>query len=155
MLEPCSNVYIIKNFSKKLRQLWLALRQLWLIRLRQLWLALRQLWFFATIVVGVATIVVDCDNCEHWDNCDHIKGITQQNIKLIPMLGIFYTTVLQCFWTKIKVILSNHIDYIFQCCKNEFLTMYVFWRKCVRELYTYLSTTTGNIICYGHAILTD
>ena len=33
---------------------------------------MRQLWFFATIVVGVATIVADCDNCEHCDNCDHI-----------------------------------------------------------------------------------
>ena len=33
---------------------------------------LRQLWFFATIVVGVVTTVVDCDNCEHCDNSDHI-----------------------------------------------------------------------------------
>ena len=88
ILEPCFNVNIIKIFSKKLRQLWLALRQLWLIRLRQLWLALRQLWFFATIVVGVTTIVVDCDNCEHCDNCDHIraKNICRA-IETICMLG--------------------------------------------------------------------
>ena len=25
-------------------------------------------------MVGVMTIVVDCNNCEHSDNCDHIKG---------------------------------------------------------------------------------
>ena len=57
MLEPCSNAYIIKIFSKKLRQLWLALRQLWLIGLRQLRLALWQLWLIATIV-NIATIVI-------------------------------------------------------------------------------------------------
>ena len=28
--------------------------------------------FLATILIGVATIVVDCNNCEHCDNCDHI-----------------------------------------------------------------------------------
>ena len=28
----------------------------------------------ATIVVGVVIIVVDCDNCEHSDNCDHITS---------------------------------------------------------------------------------
>ena len=39
----------------------------------QLWLARRQLWFYMTIVVGVATIVVGYDNCEHCDNCDHIN----------------------------------------------------------------------------------
>mgnify|MGYP001794861426 CR=1 FL=1 len=35
---------------------------------------LRQLWVIkiATIVVGVATVVIDSDNCEHCNNCDHI-----------------------------------------------------------------------------------
>ena len=28
----------------------------------------------ATIVIGVAAFVVDCDDCEHSDNCDHIMG---------------------------------------------------------------------------------
>ena len=49
-----------KSFSKKIWQLWLALRQLWLIRLPQLWLALRQLWFF-------------CNNCGRCcNNCGRL-----------------------------------------------------------------------------------
>ena len=33
-----------------------------------------------TIVVGVATIVDDCDYCEHCDNCDHINPSLQPTI---------------------------------------------------------------------------
>ena len=50
-------------------------------------MALRQLWLsrIATIVVGIATIVVDCDNCEHCDNCDHINLALETQLELETM----------------------------------------------------------------------
>ena len=58
------------------------LRQLWLIKIATIvadqdcdncgW-SYDNCGFFATIVVAVATIVVDCDNCDNCDNCDHIS----------------------------------------------------------------------------------
>ena len=48
-----------------------------------MWLQLRQLWCFATIVIGVATIVVDSDNCGHSDNCDHIIPPTPTQLAIL------------------------------------------------------------------------
>ena len=43
-----------------------------------------------TIVVGVATIVIDCDNCENCDNCDQINPpICVTNLKPSPFRVAF------------------------------------------------------------------
>ena len=45
---------------------------MYLIRIAKIVVEVATIVFLATIMVGVATIVVDCDNCERCDNGDHI-----------------------------------------------------------------------------------
>ena len=53
---------------------------------------------FATFFIGVGTIELDCDNCEHNDSCDHIKASFDSSLVYIVNLSIF------------DILISYHID---------------------------------------------
>ena len=58
-------IFTRSKLFEKIVKIMIAVEKMWLIRLRQLRLELRRLWLFPTIVIGVATIVVDYNNYEH------------------------------------------------------------------------------------------
>ena len=76
-----------------------------------------------TIVIGVATIVVDqiTINCEHCDNCDHITPpqIEQIYVIRVPARGGALTCVYALLMTKNEEAYNAMYNFINQACINQ------------------------------------